>query len=71
MLKKTTTMSALRGGLLAIAISIAGCSATAPGPDQPSAAAMPGQQVMEIMPGLLQGYLPREEQLDSKLFTSG
>jgi len=30
--------------------------------------AVPGEQVMEIMPGLLQGYLSQENQLDSKAF---
>jgi acid phosphatase (class A) len=33
-----------------------------------SAAAGPGQQVKEIMPGMLQGYLAKEDQLDSKTF---
>ena len=33
-----------------------------------SAAAGPGQQVKEIMSGMLQGYLAKEEQLDSKMF---
>lgn len=27
-----------------------------------------GEQVKEIMPGMLEGYLPKEEQLDSKVF---
>jgi acid phosphatase (class A) len=33
-----------------------------------STAAGPGQQVKEIMPGMLQGYLSKEDQLDSKTF---
>ena len=34
----------------------------------PEPAAGAGEQVKEIMPGLLQGYLSKEEQLDSKAF---
>ncbi len=66
---RANPVAVIRGGLLAMAISLAACSATAPGPADTTAAAMPGEKVMEIMPGLLQGYLSREEQLDSKLFT--
>jgi hypothetical protein len=34
----------------------------------PEAAAGAGEQVKEIMPGPLEGYLTKEEQLDSKAF---
>ena len=35
-----------------------------------SASTGPGEQVKEIMPGMLEGYLGKEEQLDSKTFVS-
>jgi acid phosphatase (class A) len=34
----------------------------------PEAGAVAGEQVKEIMPGMLEGYLSKEEQLDSKVF---
>ena len=54
-------------GMLTAALG--GCAAmsevqTEPAPDTTAV----GDQVEEIMPGMLQGYLPMEEQLDSKVF---
>ena len=37
-------------------------------PPSGNATASAGEQVKEIMPGMLEGYLPKEEQLDSKVF---
>ena len=37
-------------------------------PSRENAPASAGEQVKEIMPGMLEGYLPKEEQLDSKVF---
>lgn len=54
--------------IILLAGTLCGCgtmksqTATAPG------AAAAGEQVVEIMPGMLQGYLTKEEQLDSKEF---
>ena len=62
-----TTISLLMAILLAAMLS--GCSTT----NKSKAATTPedvgvGEQVEEIMPGMLQGYLDMEEQLDSKAF---
>ena len=54
--------------IILLAGTLCGCgtmksqTATAPG------AAAAGEQVVEIMPGMLQGYLSKEDQLDSKAF---
>jgi acid phosphatase (class A) len=48
--------------------SIAACSTMETQPGATDEAASTGGQVQEIMPGMLQGYLPKEDQLDSKEF---
>jgi acid phosphatase (class A) len=54
--------------IVLLACALSGCgtmkSQTASAPE----AAAAGGQVLEIMPGMLQGYLTKEEQLDSKEF---
>jgi acid phosphatase (class A) len=53
--------------LLASALAAA-CPAIAEEPASQSVVTVSGEQVAEIMPGMLEGYLTKEEQLDSKLF---
>ena len=53
--------------LLASALAAA-CPAIAEEPASQSVVTVLGEQVGEIMPGMLEGYLTKEEQLNSKLF---
>jgi acid phosphatase (class A) len=59
----------LRPTLLALVLAgLAGCSAIDTRPEATAAAPASPEQVPEIMPGVLQGYLPNEDQLDSQAF---
>ena len=59
--------STLTGILLTITLIACGTMKETQTASAPEAAAM-GEQVQEIMPGMLQGYLSKEDQLDSKAF---
>jgi len=59
--------STLTGIMLTIALIACGTMKETQTASAPDAAAV-GEQVQEIMPGMLQGYLSKEEQLDSKEF---
>ena len=65
---RTTASSSIQHVFLLLIATLAACSAIQTGPAQNDQIAAPGEQVQEIMPGLLQGYLSEEEQLDSKAF---
>jgi acid phosphatase (class A) len=55
--------------VLVLAAAVAGCSTTeTTNPSTPQGTEVFGDQVKEIMPGMLEGYLAKEEQLDSKVF---
>ena len=58
----STLVITLLAGSLGVCGATKSQTASAPG------AAASGEQVKEIMPGMLQGYLTKEEQLDSKAF---
>jgi len=58
---RTTLLALLLAGL-------AGCSAINTRPEATAAVPASPEQVPEIMPGVLQGYLPKEDQLDSEAF---
>jgi acid phosphatase (class A) len=62
-------MTLIVPSVVLLAITLAACSAieTTQSPTAPQSA-VAGEQVQEIMPGMLQGYLDMEEQLDSKAF---
>ena len=54
------TRKMLTGCTLALLLAAAGCGSLE--------TAQPEQEVPEIYPGILQGYLPMDEPLDSKAF---
>lgn len=59
----------VRFGLAALAVAFGGCAAMSEVHTEPvPGTSAVGDQVEEIMPGMLKGYLPMEEQLDSKVF---
>ncbi|MDH3864314.1 MAG: phosphatase PAP2 family protein [Gammaproteobacteria bacterium] len=59
----------VRFGLAALAVAFGGCAAMSEVQTEPvPGTSAVGDQVEEIMPGMLKGYLPMEEQLDSKVF---
>jgi acid phosphatase (class A) len=54
--------------LLMLVSALSACSTTPPDTARTTSVVPPGEQVREIMPGLLEGYLSKGEQLDSKEF---
>ncbi len=63
-----TTFSILAALLLAIMLSSCSNTSSKPRTSTPQGSVSMGDQAEEIMPGMLQGYLDMEEQLDSKAF---
>jgi acid phosphatase (class A) len=54
--------------IILLACALGGCGTMKSQPASAQGTAMAGEQVKEIMPGMLEGYLSKEEQLDSKEF---
>jgi acid phosphatase (class A) len=65
---KTTANSSTYTALLFLIAILAGCATSRTEPAQTDDAVMPEEQIEEIAPGFLQGYLTPEDQLDSKEF---
>ena len=65
---KPRSIAAIRPCFLPLVLTLAACSTVDNSPAPTNAADVAGKQVEEIMPGLLMGYIPQEDQLDSLKF---
>ena len=63
---KKTANELIHAVFVLLIANLAACSTTSPTQPAPVAAAM--EQVQEVAPGFLQGYMTEEDQLDSKAF---
>lgn len=65
---KPRPIATMRHCLLPLVVSLAACNTIENSPTPSNQADIAGKQVEEIMPGLLMGYIPQEDQLDSLKF---
>ena len=65
---KTTSVSFVYPGLVLLIATLSACSSSQTSPAQTAPVKVAMEEVQEIAPGFLQGYMTKEDQLDSEVF---